>query len=57
MLSVKLLVFTALSLVCVVAYVYNLNPWLFVGSLLFGPASLGSILEVSVQKGKVRRYL
>lgn len=57
MLSVELLVFTALSLVCVVAYVYNLNPWLFVGSLLFGPASLGSILEVSVQKGKVRRYL
>lgn len=57
MLSVKVLVCTALSLVCVVIYAYNLSPWFAVGSLLLKPASLGSILDISVQKGKVWRFL
>lgn len=57
MLSVKVLVRTALSLVCVVVYVYNLSAWFVVGSLLLKPASLGSILEVPVKKGKVWRFL
>lgn len=50
MLSVKLLVCPALSLVWLVVSVYDLRPWGFVGSLLLRPASLGNTPEVSSQK-------
>lgn len=50
MLSVKLLVCPALSLVWLVVSVYDLRPWGFVGSLLLRPASPGNTPEVSSQK-------